>query len=185
MADPTPRPQLALTGRGLLTQSWEIVQSTSGRAITSQLLQGTLIGLRAGDRVTGLVFCNQAQRGIGTAPTLIEVSLYQTDGTQLVTSGNIAAQAEWTASSNVWVPAPFTAVYTVPTDDDYYGTFLQNGTWGSTQMQLAGVAASSINGTAVGSGAKVAVQQATQATAPASATFAANTGNVVFWCAPY
>lgn len=170
------RDQIALTARGLISESFQLPINPAGTNMTSQRLEGCLLGLRAGDVVTNIVV-NVAQAGSGTDPTDIFLGLYSVAGTRLALTADLGADTRWDTTG--YKECALTAPYTITEDGGYYPVFLMNGSFGSTALQLwRGVN----NGAAlgeIGSGAKYAVSQTGQASLPASASFV--TASQPFW----
>jgi hypothetical protein len=126
---PTTNDQLKLTGSGVITETESPANHTTGVAPTSQQVAGRLIGLRAGQVVTGIVLRNIVAAA-GTLPTTVRFGLADNTGKILVLSNNLNALASWGQGP---LQFPFTAPFTVPVDADYFPVFVVNGTWGTTQ----------------------------------------------------
>lgn len=169
------RDQLALTARGLIAEAHDMV-NPAGNALASQTVYASLLGLRSGDTVTNIVV-NVQVAGAGTVPTDVFFGLYSTAGTRLALTADVSADAGLTATG--YQDFALTAPYQVTADDGYYVVALQNGSWGTTAVQLTrGPNNAPVVG-ALGASAAVAVQQTGQASLPASATWAV--GAFPFW----
>jgi hypothetical protein len=116
---------------GIVSEPFPIANYGTSLATVTQEVQGSLIGLRGGDVVTGLVLYNTIAAS-GTAPTTGRFGLADSTGKILVLSGNINAAASWALGANQYA---FTAPYTVLADGAYYACFVVNGTWSVTQPQ--------------------------------------------------
>jgi hypothetical protein len=128
------RVQLDLTARGLLAENFTS-ESVGGNntAPTSQRVFAHSFGLSGGDIVTGIVL-GVPVAAAGTAPTTARFGLADSTGKILVLSGNLNAASNWTVGLTGFA---FTAPYTVLSSGGYYGCFMVNGTWGTTQPTLA------------------------------------------------
>lgn len=120
------RTQLALAGRGFISETYSLHGCTGqfaapGGTAASSGLQGTIIGLRAGDVISNLVrFCGAA----GASVTLSKMGLFKTDGTLLAaTADNHASLSANTfqtyAIAKDGVGGTITS-YTVTADGAYY-----------------------------------------------------------------
>lgn len=126
------REQLARTAAGVISEPFSPFSTPSTAAPTSQSIEGILIGLRAGDVVTGIILrVNVA--AAGTSPTTARFGLADSTGKILVLSGDLKTAAEWPQGA---VKFAFTAPYTVLADGGYFPCFVVNGTWGTTQPTL-------------------------------------------------
>lgn len=123
------RNQIETTAAGVISAPFHATVASTATAPATQVVYGVLIGLRAGDVVTGLLMRNQVAAA-GTLPTTARAGLADSTGKILALSGNVNALASWAAGPNAWA---FTAPYTVPSDGGYFACFVVNGTWGSTQ----------------------------------------------------
>lgn len=79
--------------------------------------------------MTGLVLRNTVAAS-GTSPTTARFGLADKTGKILALSANVNASANWPATP---MQVPFTSPYLVSSDDGYYGCFVVNGVWGTTQ----------------------------------------------------
>lgn len=166
------REQQKFSAIGLKGQTFDIfgIYSAVNLAPTSQTLFGTLVGLLASDVVTNVYICVGAT-AVGTQPTGIFLGLYSTGGALLASTADLHASAIWTGGNKV-VQAAFSSPYTVTASGGYYLAFLQNGTWGTTALQLLrGNQTAATLGTALSGGVTPAVTQTGQATLPSTATF--------------
>lgn len=159
------RSEIALNAMGLLWESDSPGSfSSTGNAITSQLVIGRLAGLRAGDVVTGIAL-KLPVAAAGTAPTTARFGLADSTGKVLVLSGNLNAASNWTLGTAAF---PFTAPYTVPADGGYYACWVVNGTWGTTQPTVAKCqTANAASFTAFGSNVALGFQWSGQTDLPA------------------
>jgi hypothetical protein len=126
------RSQLAQTAAGVISENYPPYVATSSNAPTSQVVFGYLLGLRAGDVVTGILL-RSAVAAAGTAPTTARFGIANSAGVILALSGNINAAASWPVGG---VLGALTAPYTVLADGGYFACFVVNGTWGTTQPTL-------------------------------------------------
>jgi hypothetical protein len=115
---PKDRTQIALTGRGLIAETFPLGTGQSGTAPgatgANAAAQFGAVGLRAGDVVTGVI-CHCVTAGSGS--TLTKTGLYDSTGTF------IKATADFTASlaNNTFVTAALVGgAYTIPADGLYY-----------------------------------------------------------------
>lgn len=123
------RTQLAATAAGIISENFGLAAAGQASAPTSQVVWGWLLGLRAGDVVTGLQV-RLVVAAAGTAPTTARFGLADSTGKIVALSGNVGAAASWVAGPSAFA---FTTSYTVPADGGYYGCFVVNGVWGTTQ----------------------------------------------------
>ncbi len=164
------RERLQLAGLSLLAWSYDFRIGNQGRAMGSQVLNGTLIGLRGGDVVSNIVLRTVAG-GAGVNPTGLYVALYTAAGVQIGVSANLAASAIW-QSSGQFAVAPLTPAVTIAADGAYYACVLEDGAYIGTLLTL--LAGDSLITTAVAGGIAQGVIQNGQATPPANAAFTAN-----------
>src|SRR3990167_8391695 len=143
------REQLAQTAMGVISEPFSPELATTSTAPTSQTVYGILVGLRAGDVVTGVLLRN-AVAAAGTAPTTARAGLADSTGKILILSGNVGAAASWPVGA---MPLAFTAPYTVLADGGYFACFVVNGTWGTTQPTPQRIGASAAANIAFGSNA--------------------------------
>ena len=108
--------------------------------------------------------------GAGTTPTGIYVALYATNGTRFAVSANLAAGSMWTGAAS-WITAgALSSPYTFTAPTAAYLCLLFNGQYGTTSAQTLGATQSGLGARRSG-GLYSAVNQASQATMPSSATF--------------
>jgi hypothetical protein len=108
---------------------WTAAVKTS---LTSQTIYAMGMYLPKDAIVTGVAL-QVGQAGAGTAPTGFFVGLCSAT-TMLAQSGNLNASAELTSAGKAQLP--FSAPYTIPASGIYYVVVLQNGTFGTTALQL-------------------------------------------------
>lgn len=123
------RTQLAVTAQALIVETPGLLACVNATAPATQAAFGALVGLRAGDAVTGILLRNSTAAA-GTAPTTARFGLLDATGKVLVLSANANAAASWGVGP---IQFAFTAPFTVPADGGYYLAFVVNGTWGTTQ----------------------------------------------------
>lgn len=170
------RDDLRLAANGIVSEPFPYSLYGNATILTSQKLEGALLGLYAGDVITGVtvgVSVNSASL------TLSRVGLYNTGGTLLASSSSSATALDAAAGSRPKIP--FSATYTVPTDGAYYAAILQVGTTPATLTR-------GINNNTndrLGDSSKFFsyVAQTGQADLPASATFAQEI--LALWIAVY
>ena len=135
-------------------------------ALTSQTVYGVLLGLHAGDIVTGIVLRgNVAAGGNSPSPTTVRVGIADSTGKILALSNNLNAAANFPAGT---FGLALTTPYTVLADGGYYACLVINGTWSSTQPTIARSGATGTpNVTAFNSGAIPAFTWVTQSDLPA------------------
>ena len=123
------REQIRQKASGVITENMHPGAPSGTAAFTSQQVNGFLVGLRAGDVVTGIAV-RVAVAATGTNPTTVRVGLADSTGKVLVLSGNLNTSAlQATGAAQL----AFSAAYTVPTDGGYFALVFVNGTWGTTQ----------------------------------------------------
>lgn len=128
----TYRDQLIRNAVGVLSEPFPGVIINNTNTPTSQAANGVMVGLRAGDVVTGVLLRIQTAAA-GTLPTLSRFGLADSTGKILALSNDLSAVINWSVGPATF---PFTAPYTVLTDGGYFACFLVNGTWGTTQPLL-------------------------------------------------
>lgn len=127
------RRELALTARGLLTENFDLALVGGAVAVSTGVVYGHLVGLRAGDSVAKLVVgINVA--AAGTDATLARFGIANSAGVMLAVSGDQKAAAGWTQGQPGFA---LSAPYVVPADGGYFLCLIVVGTWGSTQATLA------------------------------------------------
>ena|SRR5215469_5075789 len=126
-----PRDLILNRAKGIICENQSLFGAVHGSTQpATQVVYGYAFGLAAGDVVTGIAFATQTAAS-GTNPTTIRAGLANSTGTMVAVSGNVnttAFQALGIASLAV--------SYTVPTSGLYYGCYVVNGTWGTTQALL-------------------------------------------------
>jgi hypothetical protein len=125
----TDRTQVGVTAAGVISENGDPSVYGSTGSPSTQVVYGQLLGLKAGDLVTGVLLRNQTAAA-GTLPTTARFGIADSTGKILALSGNDTALALWGTGAN---PHAFTAAYTVLADGGYFACFVVNGTWGSTQ----------------------------------------------------
>ena len=136
-----PRPQIALTAEGLITECESSLSGEANSAPISQTIYGAVVGLRGGDVITGILLRNSTAAA-GTSPTTARAGIADSTGTILALSANVNAAANWPVGA---VPLALTAAYTILADGAYYLCWVVNGAWGTTQptpMLLSSLGAS-------------------------------------------
>ena len=156
------RTELGWTAEGIIVENWAPAVSQSNSAPSTQVVYGWLLGLHAGDVVTGVVLRNSVAAA-GTSPTTARFGIADSTGKILARSNNLAGAANWPANA---VRFPLSAAYTVLADGGFYACFVVNGTWGTTQPTPYLGFASAANNTAVGSGAPAGFQWSGQTDLP-------------------
>lgn len=171
------RDQRALSARNLFAEVGKLATVNSNLAPTSQQIYGSLLGLEAGDIVTNIWVAVQTAAA-GSQPTRMEVALLDSSFNRLATSGNVKADAAWTSTGPKALA--LTAPYTVTAAGGFYCCVLQDGSWGSTALQLARWASSSGSALLPSGGIRTAFSQVGQSTVPNPVTPSDGSG-VTFW----
>lgn len=170
------RDDLAFQGRGIVSESTPFNCLTASAFTTpTQQLTGSLVGLRAGDTVTGIIF--DASIAALTI-TLAQVALYSGAGVLLGNSADFSG----TIGSSGLKTIPLTAPVAIPTSGGYYLCILSVYSAGTLGLFFTGAAASAL-GFALNSGLRADVAMAGQAALPSQATFAGGTN--ACWFAAY
>jgi hypothetical protein len=131
---------------GLISERGDLEHFAGASAAPSTgTIYGSLIGLKAGDSITGIILRIRTAAG-GTAPTLARFGLADSTGQELVLSPDLGAAANWTLGAALF---PFTAPYIVPASGGYFPNFIVVGTWGSTQPLLVNGTGGTPNPTAM------------------------------------
>jgi hypothetical protein len=164
-AIPLARQQAMCNALGITSENYRATVANNSGAFPSQRIQGSLLGLCAGDVVTNLVFA-VAVAAAGTAPTLIRCGLLDKTGKVLAVTADLSASAIWT-TANAYAVAPLSAPYTVPATDGYYVASVQNGTFGTTNLAVLIWTVTAGFDTAIGSGVPVGFNQDSQTDLPA------------------
>lgn len=165
---------------GIKGQAWDPYSAAvGGGALTSQRLSGALCGLQVGDVVSNIIL-NVSQAASGTAPTGLFVGLYDTAGNLKASSNNLNANAIWTSLG--YAVAPLSASFTVTTAGGYFLAALQNGAFGTTNLNVTKNTNVGSNLTLAGpSGLARNPLQNGQTTLPNPATFTAAAGTDNIW----
>jgi hypothetical protein len=161
----------AAVARGLLAEPYPLAQANAGRTLATQAVLGVLVPVSFGTTVSGVAVCRTVAAA-GTLPTGVYVALYDLTGVQLAVSANVNTLSLWNATG--LTSFAFGTAWTVTQDGAVYAAVLKNGTYGSTEPQIATMTAVTGTGSALGSNAAGAVTQTGQATMPSPATFTAN-----------
>lgn len=178
------RSELAVAGSGLISESFSRLFVAGQTAPATQQIYTAPVGLRAGDLATNC-HCDVTVLGTSTAPTLIKMALLDKTGKVLGQSANLAADTMWTTTLGPKTVALAAAV-TIPTDDLYYVSFLRNGIFAGTDMQLGRANAQIVSvGNALGAGVALWPGQTGQtdyAATNASQTLTQSVaGTVIMW----
>lgn len=123
------RTQIRATAAGIITDNGNISLFANTAAPATQSVYGQLLGLRAGDPVTGVLLRNSTAAA-GSLPTTARFGIADSTGKILALSGNDTALALWGLGAN---PHALAAPYVVPSDGGYFACFVVNGVWGTTQ----------------------------------------------------
>lgn len=123
------RPRLSLTAQGLVSEPYPGILAGAATAPATQVVYGVLLGLRAGDVVTGIVIRNTVA-AVGTDPTTARFGLATSAGVMLAVSGNVNAAASWATGARQHA---LSAPYTITSEGAYYACYVVNGTWSATQ----------------------------------------------------
>lgn len=141
---------IALSGDGLKAETISRLTLSGVVSPTSQSILLVRAPIRAGTLINNIL-CALTTLGVGTAPTLIKMALLDKTGKVLEQSANLAGNAMWTAGLGIKTVALGSQV-TIPSSDVYYLSFLKNGAFASTDMQLLRVAwPTAAMGAAIGS----------------------------------
>ena len=124
--------RLRMRAMGIISEDFNPVIATGSSSPTSGTIMGYLVGLHAGDVVTGIQLI-LAQAAGGTDCTLARFGIANKAGMMLARSNDVKAAANWTLGRAGF---PLTAPYTALVDDGYYLLFLVTGTWGTTQPTI-------------------------------------------------
>lgn len=183
-----PRPeayQLARAAEGVVAENFPPTLANNQSALASQLVFGTLVGIRGGTVCTGIVM-RVFTAAAGSTPTTARFGLADSTGKILVLSGNVNAAASWAQGPRKFA---FTAPYTTLADGGYYACVVINGTFGSTQPQALMTGSGAGAGlVAIGSSAPPTFTWAAQTDLPAvssSLTLTGTSGSVIFYMGVY
>lgn len=175
------RPRLGLTAQGLISEAYPGIVAGAATAPATQVVYGVLLGLRAGDVVTGVVIRNSVAAA-GTAPTLARFGIATSGGVMLAVSADGGAAASWGLGARQFA---LSTPYTVTADGGYYACYVVNGTWGTTQPTPLH-ATSTVGYTAMTGGAAPAFQWAGQTDLPAvSASLTLTSSGRTYWLGVY
>lgn len=170
------RSDLLVQKRGLVSEAFPLILGSAGVVtMATQAALFTLIPFLPGDVVTNIVL-SMDTAAVGTTPAAIYVGLYDKLGNRLAVSADLHASGIWTAGIG-YVVAPLSAPYTVGLADVYYGAFLINGTFGTTQPTFDRGNPNTEAGKQLGTAPSQFGSQAGQTTLPASATIATPGGS--------
>jgi hypothetical protein len=134
--------------------SWPLGIPTSGAIPTSQAVLGLAHYLYRDEVVSNLSVPVQTA-GAGTAPTAIKLGVWSSAATPacLAVTAELRADASW--NSTGWKMFALASRLTIPSDGLYYGAFLQNGSFGTTNIQLAQAGVVAVVGNPIGSGRRL------------------------------
>lgn len=167
-----PPPDLAqAVARGLLAEPYRLAQANGGRTLATQAALGVLVPVSFGTVVSGVAVCITVAAA-GTLPTGTFVAITDLTGVQLAVSADVKALANWNATGVF--SFPFAAPWTVTQDGAVYAAILKNGVYGTTEPQIATMAAVVGTGAKLGANAAGAVTQAGQATFPTPSVWTPN-----------
>lgn len=168
------RPELVVAGRKLISETFNLLVAAQGASTTSSVLteevRANLIGLKAGDICTGVVFNMSV-----SAPTSTNarVGLWNKAGELLAKSAD--RHTELTSEKKEW---NFESPFEVPLTEAYYVGYFNVLSAGSVSIMRGGD--SSFFGSVMSSGLKAAVKQTGQAAIPTNAVFVAGTTGFYF-----
>lgn len=130
IAQTKSRHQIKLAALGVLSENQDRMLVTGGVATVSQTVYGSLLGLRNGDVVTGVLLTNNVAAA-GTTPTTVRSGIADSTGKILALSNNLNATTNFPATGGCLLA--FSSPFTITADGGYYACFVINGTWGTTQ----------------------------------------------------
>lgn len=113
---------------------WSGYPRANAMTITSQTIYAASIGLKAG-QVINKVLLGIVTAATGAQPTGTFVGICDSTGLMLAQSGNLKADPGWTALG--FNAFNLSGPLVVPATGLYYVVFLQNGTFGGVNQQLA------------------------------------------------
>lgn len=131
--DTAQRNQLSLQAQALVASSGDALAFASLQSPSTQTAYGVLLGLRAGDTVTG-VGLRLGVAASGTAPTTARFGIADSTGKILAISSNLNSGTGWSATGAA--AFPLAAPFSITADGGYYACFCVNGTWGTTQPTI-------------------------------------------------
>jgi hypothetical protein len=165
------RYQIAVDAQGLKGEAFP--RSNLGNSsLTTQRMNGTLLGFREGDVVTNVCCALQAN---GATLTLAKIGLYSTAGVLLASTAE--SSSSFTSGAPKTISLPLTSPYTILTQGGYYIAILVVGTT-MPNVYRGGVVAGT--GLAFSGGVRFNNSQAGLTDLPANATFA-DADNLVVW----
>lgn len=170
VGSPDARTQAALTGRGLITETFELANHNGLSAPVTGDICCVAVGLRAGDVVSNLTV--HASAG-GTSLTIVKMALLSKTGTRLATTADVKADFG-TAGLKT---EPMITPYTVPVDDLYYCAWLD--THGGTSPTLSRGQGTGTGFAAIGTGARLLAVQTGQTDIGTTVTLANAAGSTI------
>lgn len=167
------RTSLALSTRGLIAETFPVGTSTSNSTATAGSWFGGIVGLRAGDVVTGL---GVIVAGNATTSTLVKLGLWSSAGTLLASTADQSASFN-AGAANRFQSAALSSAYTVTADGGYYlGIVCVGGTGPSLFRGSAGASVQMNSG---------AFNHATATGQTDAATVTPATASLCFYVAAY
>lgn len=129
------RESVATAALGLIAETGRRDMHASNAVLTSQKIYCRMLGLFAGETITSVAMAVQTAAS-GTTPTLIKLGLVNpVTGVVLAATANVATDAKWTSTGTK--SFALTTPFVVPTTGGYYVAALQNGVFGTTNLQIA------------------------------------------------
>lgn len=128
-ATPASRDDTVLTAQGFIAQSAQLEALTGNLTPGSQSLRASALGLLVGDVITNILLLIGTAAG-GTAPTLQKVGLLDNTGAVIRASNDLSASAVFTALGIA--VCPLSSPVTIGTSGLYYGAYVRNGNYGTT-----------------------------------------------------
>jgi hypothetical protein len=173
-ADTLSRAQIGLNARGLIAEAYHPAVQQAFTAPATSSAHATLVGLREGDRITGVVcFHTTASSGL----TLAKAAIWNTAGTLLASSAD--ASTAYNGNTNKYEVISFSSVYTVPADGGYQ---IGNVYVGTTPPALLRAVSQTGISAVIGSGALPSVTAGSQTDA-ANVTWVAQP--TIYWFAAF
>lgn len=157
------RTQVGATSEGLIVETGHPTLYASFMAPSTQTVYGALLGLSAGDSVTGIVLRNSTAAA-GTLPTTARFGIADSTGKILAISANLNALASWPVGA---MQCALTTPLPISLTGGYYACFVVNGVWGTTQPTPARAGGTAASTTAVGTAPPAGFSWAGQADLPA------------------
>jgi hypothetical protein len=121
-----------MTTAGVLNETFTPIVGGAGSAPGNGIIYGFLLGLYAGDVVTGILVRNSVQVA-GTLPTTVRFGIADSTGKMLATTGNQNALVNFPGGA---CPQPLSAQYTALTNGGYFACGFRSGAWGTTDISL-------------------------------------------------